>query len=65
MSEPAVLVGEIFRSSKAKGKSARRWKGEGKGTAVKATASTEGAPPLPHRGKGKREGWGFSAVEGK
>ncbi|KAL0394995.1 UNVERIFIED_CONTAM: Retrovirus-related Pol polyprotein from transposon TNT 1-94 [Sesamum latifolium] len=52
-SEPAVLVGEVS-TSKAKGKSARRWKRKkGKGTAVKATASTEGAPPAARRERAK------------
>ncbi|KAL0433500.1 UNVERIFIED_CONTAM: hypothetical protein Slati_2684300 [Sesamum latifolium] len=51
--EPAVLVGEDL-TSKVKGKSARHWKRKkGKGTAVKATASTEGAPPAAPTGKGK------------
>ncbi|KAL0448530.1 UNVERIFIED_CONTAM: hypothetical protein Slati_1409400 [Sesamum latifolium] len=52
-SEPIVLVGEAS-TSKAKGKGVRRWKRKkGKGTAVKATASTEGAPPAALTGKGK------------
>ncbi|KAL0409624.1 UNVERIFIED_CONTAM: hypothetical protein Sradi_1896800 [Sesamum radiatum] len=52
-SEPAVLVGEAS-TSKAKGKGARRWKRKkGKGTTVKATASTGGAPAaLMGKGKG-------------
>ncbi|KAL0402136.1 UNVERIFIED_CONTAM: hypothetical protein Slati_4243500 [Sesamum latifolium] len=38
----------------AKGKGARRWKRKmGNGTAVKATASTEGAPPAAPTGKDK------------
>ncbi|KAL0430683.1 UNVERIFIED_CONTAM: hypothetical protein Sradi_0694300 [Sesamum radiatum] len=53
--EPAVLKGEAS-TSKAKGKGARRWKRKkGKGTAVTATASTEGAPPAAHKGKGNEK----------
>ncbi|KAL0458354.1 UNVERIFIED_CONTAM: hypothetical protein Slati_0462600 [Sesamum latifolium] len=53
-SEPAVLVGDAS-TSKEKGKGARRWKRKkGKGTAIRATASTGGAPTAPTgKGKGK------------
>ncbi|KAL0420527.1 UNVERIFIED_CONTAM: hypothetical protein Slati_3075600 [Sesamum latifolium] len=62
-SEPTVLVGEAS-ISKAKGKGARRWKRKkGKGIAITATASTGGAPAA--RRERAKEGWGFSAVEGK
>ncbi|KAL0406011.1 UNVERIFIED_CONTAM: hypothetical protein Slati_3915000 [Sesamum latifolium] len=53
-SEP-VLVGEAS-TSKAKGKGTRRWRRKkGKGTAITAIASTEGAPPATPTGKGKRK----------
>ncbi|KAL0394576.1 UNVERIFIED_CONTAM: hypothetical protein Slati_4423800 [Sesamum latifolium] len=62
-SEPAVLVGEAS-TSKAKGKGARRWKRKkGKGPSQPLLAP-EVLLLLPE-GKGQREGWGFSAVEGK
>ncbi|KAL0434888.1 UNVERIFIED_CONTAM: hypothetical protein Sradi_0196700 [Sesamum radiatum] len=53
-SEPAVLV-EKGPTSKAKGKSVRRWKRKkSKGTAVTTTASIGGAPAAPkEKGKGK------------
>ncbi|KAL0455653.1 UNVERIFIED_CONTAM: hypothetical protein Slati_0904500 [Sesamum latifolium] len=53
-SEPTVLVGEASTSN-AKGKGARRCKRKkGKGSVVKATASTGGAPAAPTgKGKGK------------
>ncbi|KAL0286066.1 UNVERIFIED_CONTAM: Transposon Ty2-B Gag-Pol polyprotein [Sesamum radiatum] len=52
-SEPSVLVGEAL-TSKAKDKGTRRWKRKkGKGTAVTATARTEGALPVAPKGKGK------------
>ncbi|KAL0433811.1 UNVERIFIED_CONTAM: hypothetical protein Slati_2715400 [Sesamum latifolium] len=64
-SEPAILVGEAS-TSKVKGKGARRWKRKkGKRTAVIATTSTGGVPPAAPKGKGKREGRGFSAIEDK
>ncbi|KAL0289498.1 UNVERIFIED_CONTAM: hypothetical protein Sradi_7072900 [Sesamum radiatum] len=62
-SEPAVLVGEAS-TSKAKSEGARCCKRKkGKGTAVTATARR--CSSCFPEGKGQREGWGFSAVEGK
>ncbi|KAL0439613.1 UNVERIFIED_CONTAM: hypothetical protein Slati_2444300 [Sesamum latifolium] len=63
--EPTVLVREAS-ISKEKGKRVGHWKRKkGNGRAVAATASARGSSAAPPTGKGQREGWGFSVVEGK